>query len=313
MRRIPSLQTQCDDIIDLISDFCQHNRFQCVQTIDLELPSNFQTSHVCTSSTGQIFVSTEEKITIYDHNRHRLQKRQQQQQESTEEQMKTVLTLTNVRTFFHANPICVDGDELFIVDHWGSQIQVFSVFSIGEGNNIPRRNLPIDGNPSAIAVCDSILIVTVHTQHSSYVCAMTKLGQILWKTIDRTFILFSQCNIFVDKISDEILIYSIQGYFMKIFDFKSGKEKPKFKNWGYDRSYNIRGTLTINAQSEILICLRIANAIGILKFSRDNTFLEAKPVYIQVSNIDNPVPSGFCAGLRGELIIYDCGKLHIIK
>ena len=315
LRRIPSLQSALvNDLIDLISDFCQCNRFQCVQTVDFELPlrtsgmSDVQVS----SSTGQIFVSIGWKIIIYD--------RRQGQQRHQRQPGITILIPDNVKTYNSSIGFCVDGDELFVVDHWNSQIQVFSIFSIVYGNNDgnkPQRNLPIEGNPCAIAVHNSILIVTVHINRAGFVCAMTPRGKMLWITADRTFSLyvFNECGIFIDKVTDEILIYSILGFFIKIFDFTSGKEIPGFENWGMERSEKYRGALTINAQNEILLCSRTAGRINILKFSRDDVFIEARPLSIPVENMNESFPTtpGFCAGQHGELIIYDCGKLHIIK
>ena len=210
LHRISSLEPQCGAVVEMISDFSQHNNFQCVETVDLGIELNSRDmSYVCISATtGQIFVSTGNRIIIYDRRVPETVKRTQ------------ILTLTDVVTFWRANPICVDGDELFVVDHWNNQILVFSTI-----DQKPRRNLPIDGRPSAVGVYRSILIVTVHLDSTSFVCTMTKHGHVLWKNFNRKFIEFGQNNIFVDKLTDEILIYSILGLFIEIFDFTTGMKK----------------------------------------------------------------------------------------
>ena len=83
--------------------------------------------------------------------------------------------------------------------------------------------------------------------------------------------------------------------------------------WGFDRSKTFRGALTINAQNEILLCNQGAAGIDILKFSRDDIFLETKPIEIPIEINLNPISTGFCAGERGELVIHNLGKLYFVK
>jgi hypothetical protein len=62
-----------------------------------------------------------------------------------------------------------------------------------------------------------------------------------------------------------------------------------------------------------LLCQQGAAGIDMLKFSRDDIFLETKSMGIPIEINQNPISTGFCAGEHGELVIYNSGKFHIIK
>ena len=229
---------------------------------------------------------------------------------------KTILTTPDIITYWQANPICIDGDELFVVDHWASQIQVFNQTQTGDGVMFRhRRNIPIIcGKPSAIGVHNSILIVAARQDHAGFVCAMTKDGRILWRTVDKNIISFGQCNIHINNVTNEIFLYSLHGFFRKVYDFISGREKTDFKNWRFG---GMCGAFVINAQNETMLCHRTVDELIIVKIaSNDNDKLLGVNTIVTPTptrRIQQSISSGFCAGGRGELIIYDDGKLYIIK
>ena len=298
---ISSLSTLPREITLIISNFGQHNRFQCVETVDFGKAFEINSyTYVCISElTGQTFVSVPLLNVIFAYDRKCPAKPQKS------------IKLQNTSYCF-SNQICVDGDELFVADYMKGQIQVFSTIDM---NN--RRNLPMSGHfgdggsPVGLGVCNSILIVAVQLSNGGFVGAMTIHGQLLWKTFDKQVMLHGQCNIFVNKVTDEILVYGIYFFFGRTFDLKSGNRKQDFAGW--NTRGEIRGFVTINAQNEILVCSRTNKEIEIKIFSRDDKFIESKSIPIPVTTQHYPSPSSFCVGGHGELIIYDCGRLHIIK
>ena len=291
-----SLSTQCDDVIGIIARFGQHNRFQVYKSIHSGFTTDCGSLYLCVCEfTGQIYVSYKNSILIFD--------------KSCSELMATI-HLTRVSRFKN-NKICIDGNELFVSNCEDNEIEVFSTTDFQL-----RRNLPFDGCPMALTIHNSVLIVVVPQKGygNSCLCAMTKYGVTLWKTRDANLKMFVDYGVSVNKQTNEIIVYSSMGRKMcSKYDFISGIETSPFF---YDTcGPHANGVLVLGPNGEHMFCDVGNNGyLEICSCSSDGKVMKTKPINIPIiPDVHNIYYPGFCAGLRGELVVFYNSKLYLLK
>ena len=287
------LSTQCDDVIKMISHFCQHNRFQVFKSVDSGLLTPHSLSHLCVCElTGQIYVSIfrQNLILIFDKNCSKL-----------------VTTVSLIRSNdYQRNAICIEANELFVLNNEEKKIEVFSTEDCKH-----RRDLPLDGYPKGLNIHNSILIVVVDRGYShSFLHAMTKHGRTLWKTNDDTLVVNNGYGLVVNKRTDEVVVYTyFGGSAHRKYDMTNGSIKS---NWIIDNKKN--SFITYNSNGELLFCVGGVNFhINIQICSSDGKVKEYKPIDIPVIPDKNQYPPGFSAGRHGELVIFFNNRLYLIK
>lgn len=292
-----SLSTQCDDVIGMIARFGQHNRFQVYKSIHSGLTTDHGSLYLCVCElTGQIYVSYKNSILIFD--------------KSCSELMATI-HLTRA-SCFRDNKICIDGNELFVLNYEDNEIEVFST-----ENFQLRRNLPFDGCPMALTIHNSVLIVVVPQEGNgnSFLCAMTKYGVTLWKTRDANLKMFVDYGVSVNKQTNEIIVYSSMGRKMcSKYDFISGIEKSPFF-YEIRGKNNINGVMVIGSNGEHMFCVAGNNGyLEICLCSIDGKATKTKPIDISIiQNVPKIYYPGFCAGFKGELVVFFNSKLYLLK
>ena len=292
---IPSLSTQCDDVIGMISHFGQHNRFQVYKSIHSGSTTDYGSLYLCVCElTGQIYVSYKNSILIFD--------------KSCSELMTTIY-LTRF-SHWRDNKICIDGNELFVLNYEDNKIEVFSKPDLQL-----RRNLPFDGCPMALTIHNSVLIVVPKKGNgNSLLCAMTKYGVTLWKTRDANLKMFVDYGVSVNKQTNEIIVYTSMGRKMcSKYDFISGIQKSSFfyDTWGEISN----GVLVLGPNGEHMFCVVGNNGyLEICSCSSDGKVMKIKPIDIPIlPNKPDLYYPGFCAGLKGELVVFFNSKLYLLK
>ena len=290
--------TQCDDVIKMISHFGQHNRFQVIKSVDSGLLPSFdlKTSHVCVCKlTGQIFVSIRNLILIFDKDCSKL--------------MATIHLVRIVHWNLSSSRICIDGNEIFVLNVDDHKIEVFSTDDF-----LPRRNLPLHQRPKGLQVHNSVLIVLAgEEQGTASICAMTKDGRTLWETRDIFLSVYINYGIFVDKLTDEIFVYTETGggKICRKYDFMNGK----LKTATFTRKQKDVAIVS-DPNGKLMFCTR-SNVIDHLEIqicSSGGEVLETKPINIPcVAGVPNLFYPGFGAGRHGELFVFFNNRLYLIK
>jgi hypothetical protein len=143
---------------------------------------------------------------------------------------------------------------------------------------------------------------------------MTKYGVTLWKTRDYNLQTYDYHGVFVNKHTNEILVYSPMGSKMcRKYDFISGTKKSSFT---YDTcGNNANGVLVFGPNCEHMFCVFGTNGyLEICLYSSDGKVMKTKPIDIPITqDIPYSFYPGFCKGISGELVVFVNSKLYLIK